>query len=485
MEISITPSHDYIKRELGAPENIRAKLTSLRDEAETKQWTFEVGYTAAMDFPIEKITGMKPPEKWLEKAKQAKVAQQLEEPKKMLLEPCMADAAKFNWADYNGVTPIKDQGACGSCWAFGTHAAFEGSFAILNKAMIDSAEQDTLDCNPDKYGCDGGWWAFQSLIDKGCAKEADYPYTAKKGTCNSGAVRPYQAVSWGYVDSNVEIPSVAALKKALCTYGPLGVAVAVTSAFQAYKSGVFNENSSANINHAITLVGWDDSKQAWRIKNSWGTAWGESGYMWIAYNSNKIGYGASWVQAGNQKPEPTPVCNDGPSLIAYDELYWNDNKQFTSNANVLSVSFTLPKAMYVSIVADASAFFAKGTAPHEFTTGLHSDQDPNKMWTASLRKGSFQAANQHVPVHSSFAMKLPAGTYTYYWKIWVNGYTIGFDSGTLTVLAIPCSMGGKLQMGPGAPGEIVGTMAKGEAMIVARDAGQPNMHVTIDRSAGA
>jgi hypothetical protein len=174
-----------------------------------------------------------------------------------------------------------------------------------------------------------------------------------------------------------------------------------------------------------------------------------------------------------------------PSLIAYDEFYWSANKQFTSNANVLSVTFTLPKAMYVSIVADASAFIAQGTAPQYFRTGLYSDPAPNAMWTASYRQGSFQAANQHVSVHSSYAAKLPAGTYTYYWKIWLSGYTIGFDSGTLTVLALPCSMGGKLQMELAAPGETVRTMAEGDATIVAGDAGRPDLHVTIDRSAGS
>lgn len=97
---------------------------------------------------------------------------------------------------------------------------------------------------------------------------------------------PYKAVAWGYVDSTVEIPSVAALKKALFEYGPLGVTVAVTPAFQAYTSGVFNEGSNADINYAVLLVGWNNSKQAWRIKNSWGKDWGESGYMWIAYTTN-------------------------------------------------------------------------------------------------------------------------------------------------------------------------------------------------------
>ena len=222
--------------------------------------------------------------------------------------------------------------------------------------------------------------------------------------------QPYKAVAWGYVDSTVQIPSVAALKKVLCDYCPLAVAVAVTPAFQAYKSGVFNEGSNQGADHPITLVGWDDSKKAWRVKNNWGTGWGESGYMWIAYNTNQIGYAASWVQA-----KMAPVCEDVPSLIAKSGINWSDNKQFTSNANVLSVTFTLPKEMYVSIVADASAFVATGTATQSFTTGLYSDEAPGAMWTGSLRKGSFQAASQHVPVHSSHAMKLAAGTYTCYW----------------------------------------------------------------------
>jgi cathepsin L len=481
MEISITPSTDYMKRELGASDKIKAELAALREEAAAKQWTFEVGYTTAVDFAIEKITGLKPPANWLKQAAlQNSIAQPLEDAKKIFLGQCVAGASKFNWADYNGVTPVRDQGGCGSCWAFATHGAFEGSYAILNKALIDSAEQDTLDCS-GAGSCSGGWWAYQYLIDKGSAKEADYPYLATKGTCKTGVQRPYKAAKWGYVDGNVEIPSVAAIKKALCDYGPLGVAVAVTSAFQAYKSGVFNEGSTAQVNHGVTLVGWDDSKQAWRIKNSWGPGWGESGFMWIAYNSNKIGYGASWVQANL-----APACENAPSLIANSGISWSENKQFATNANVLSVTFTLPKEMYVSIVADASAFIAKGTAPQSFTTGLYSGESPTTIWTGSLRKGSLQAANQHVPVYSSIAMKLQAGTYTIYWKIWLSGYTIGFDSGMLTVIAVPCSMGGNLQMQiAAAPQGVAGTMIEGDATMMAMDAGRPDLQVTIDRSVGA
>lgn len=478
----ITPTLDYAKRELAAAEKIRTSLKALRGEAAAKHWSFDVGYTSAMDFAVEQITGMNPPEDWLERAQaQNSMAKAFEQPGRAALGSCVATAAKFNWCDYGGVTPVKDQGSCGSCWAFGTHGAFEGSYAILNKSQINSSEQDTLDCS-GAGDCGGGWWAYDYLVRTGSADEANYPYTAVKKACNVGATRPYKATVWGYVNGAVAIPSIAELKAALCKYGPLGVAVAVTPAFQAYTSGVFNENSTADINHAITLVGWDDSKQAWRIKNSWGVGWGESGYMWIAYGCNKIGYGATWVQAS---PAQAPACKEGPSLMAYTEFYWGDaTKQFSTNANVASVTFTLTREMYVSIVADASAFVAKGTPPQSFTTGLYTGESPATMFTASLRKGSFQAASQHVQVHSAYAAKLPAGTYTYYWKIWLGGYTIGFDSGTLTATAVPCSMGGKLQMAQSAAGGLLGVMSEDDAAMVAVAGGLPDQHVTIARSVG-
>ncbi len=479
----ITPFLDYAKRELYATDAIRSALADLRSEAAEKHWTFDLGYTTPMDFDTADITGMKPPQDWLEGAQlQDAVAKTLEEPEPVALGSCVATAAKFNWADYGGVTPVKDQGNCGSCWAFGTHGAFEGSYAILNKVQINSSEQDTLDCS-GAGDCGGGWWAYDYLVKTGSAEEANYPYHAVKETCQSAAVRPYKATVWGYVNSRVAVPSVAELKKALCKYGPLGVAVAVTPAFKAYKSGVFNESSSADVNHAVTLIGWDDSKQAWRIKNSWGIGWGESGYMWIAYGCNQIGYGATWVTA---KPAKAPTCKDGPSLMAYDEFYWGDaSKRFSATANVASVTFTLTREMYVSVVADASAFIAQGTAPGAFTTGLYTGEAANVMFTASLRKGAFQDASQHVQVHSSYAAKLPAGTYTFYWKVWLNGYTIGFDSGTLTATAVPCSMGGRLQAVQAAAGGLQGVMSEDDAAMVAVVGGLPDQHVTVARSGGS
>jgi C1A family cysteine protease len=296
----------YQQRELKAPPEIKLKLDSLREEIRTKNYTFQVGYTKAMDYTIEKITGLVEPPNLPELIrKQKEAAEKLLDQKllKAVSAECSAAAANFDWRKVNGATGVRDQDGCGSCWAFATHGAFEGSYRIRNNLAINSSEQDTLDCNPWGYSCDGGWWAHQYLIDTGSAKELDYPYTAVKGTCKTTVTRPYKAVAWGYVGSGAGVPSVTDLKQALCQYGPLAVAVLVTQAFQAYTSGVFNACATGSVNHGVTLIGWDDAKGAWLIKNSWGTDWGETGgygsergYMWITYNCSSIGYAASWVQ---------------------------------------------------------------------------------------------------------------------------------------------------------------------------------------------
>ena len=97
------------------------------------------------------------------------------------------------------------------------------------------------------------------------------------------------------------IPSVPQLKQAICDHGPISVAVYATPAFIAYTHGVFNEVNTATINHAVMLTGWDEKTGAWHLKNSWSTGWGQSGYMWIRYNSNNVGFAAAWVQAAHNR----------------------------------------------------------------------------------------------------------------------------------------------------------------------------------------
>jgi cathepsin L len=239
-----------------------------------------------------------------------RAANQAANTSKVHREPAPSPAAeRWDWRDRGKVTPVRDEGPCGSVWAFATIAAFESSDAIRNNTPssdIDASEQHLLNCS-GAGSCDGGWWAFDYLIAHGVTTERRLPYRAEKQQCEEIA-GSYRAVAWGYVgDGAAVVPSVPDLKKALCESGPLAVAVRVTPRFTNYRSGVFDENDPGPVNHAVLLVGWDDkkgAKGAWIVKNFWGTGWGQDGYMDIAYGSNSIGYGAAWVRASEAASMP-------------------------------------------------------------------------------------------------------------------------------------------------------------------------------------
>ena len=309
------PQIDYHQRELHAPRRIRSALQQLRKKGEARKWMFTVGYTSAMDYGLPKITGIRLPKNLPQLVRQqnmrAMTVLEAVAPELSAPAECSPGAASFDWRRFNGVTSVRDQGACGSCWAFGTLSAFEAGWRIRNGEEIDVSEQDVLDCS--RVGnCSGGWWAFDYLVNRGAATEAGYPYRAKQGSCTEETARPYKAATWGYVDIGdvKDRAHIDKLKDALCKFGPLAVTVLATEAFQAYTGGdVFNECAAGDINHAVTLIGWDDTRQAWLIKNSWGTGWGdtcgygsERGYMWIAYGCNSIGAYAAWVYPQPKKP---------------------------------------------------------------------------------------------------------------------------------------------------------------------------------------
>ena len=212
--------------------------------------------------------------------------------------------AAFSWVERNKITPVKDQGVCGSCWAFTSAAAMESSIYIRRNLVVDLSEQSILDCS-GSGSCNGGWYGtvFNYYMSKSAVLEKDAPYQGVQRNCVSSPSGDYKVTAWGYLRKDLRKPTVNELKEALCTYGPLAACVEVTNAFQAYKSGVFDEFAKVGIdqiNHAIVIVGWDDKKKAFLVKNSWGTRWGENGYVWVAYDCNNIGYGATWVVIATQ-----------------------------------------------------------------------------------------------------------------------------------------------------------------------------------------
>ncbi len=215
-------------------------------------------------------------------------------------------AGAFSWLDKGKVTPVRQQGICGSCWAFTSTAIFESGYLIMNGSALDLSEQYLLDCAVDRAGmdaggCDGGWYgqAFDFLSGRGEVLERDLPYEGGKDRCRSSPLVDCKIAAWGYVRPDAGIPSIDEMKQALCKYGPIAACVKVTPAFQAYAGGIFDEHAATwgpkDVNHAVTIIGWNDDKKAYLLKNSWGEAWGEHGMMWIEYGCNNVGYGAAWI----------------------------------------------------------------------------------------------------------------------------------------------------------------------------------------------
>ena len=219
---------------------------------------------------------------------------------------CVATRTAFNWRDMNKVSPVKEQD-CGNCWAFAAAGAYESSYLIRNNMTVDSSEQFINDCavadnGEDAGSCNGGLAvkALQYLVKEGGTQETTVPYTGSNSACTNPAT-PYNAVAWNYVEPATDFPTTQQIKEALCLYGALTTRMRVVSSdFVSYTGGVYSENvasDSSGEGHAVVIVGWDDTKGAWLIKNSWGADWGEDGYGWIAYGSNRIGRHTAWIKA--------------------------------------------------------------------------------------------------------------------------------------------------------------------------------------------
>lgn len=304
----------YQQREQQASPAIRQKLAGIRALGADGEMQFEVGYTGVADAPLKQITGLIPlaPTQYQEAlTRQQAMKGQFEEQdrrhrdavKNKLLQmsapsqvmPRAVDYSTlpaFNWADptLNMVTPVRNQGACGSCVVFATLGALESGFVIRQAFpnTNDGSEQFLLDANPS-ITCIGNTTSNVAnfLTSSGTVSESDDPYVAVKRPAPPNALtsRPWRAASWSFVAP----ASALNIKKALTEWGPLYTTINATPAFQLYTSGVFNQSDPGPVNHAVIIVGWDDARQAWRIKNSWGPLWGEQGYAWVRYNSNRIG----------------------------------------------------------------------------------------------------------------------------------------------------------------------------------------------------
>lgn len=195
-----------------------------------------------------------------------------------------------NWCDEGACTPVKDQGSCGSCWAFSSIEAIESAWKIAGNDLVVMSEQELVDCSSStgNEGCNGGWyfWSYDWLKTNKTMKEADYPYTARDGSCQYNADKGITNVpSYGQTKNTGD--NLARLAQQ-----PVNVAVAAgNNVFMNYSSGIItvDDGCPTSIDHAIVAVGWgsENGVQYYIVRNSWGTGWGEGGFVRIQTSTGR------------------------------------------------------------------------------------------------------------------------------------------------------------------------------------------------------
>ena len=258
-------------------------------------------------------------------------------------QPLLGAPAHLNWCEQGGCTPVRDQGGCGSCWAFATVGVLESAIKIKDGQERDLSEQYLVSCNTEGMSCGGGWFAHSyhwfrvppGEPSAGARYEADFPYQATNVPCNPPHAPHETLIGYSYV-AGYTVPPVSDVKQAILDHGPVGTGVCVGSAFHAYTGGVFgtNETCSGIVNHAVVLVGWDDADGVWYLRNSWGTDWGEDGYMRIKWGISMVGWGANYVTY----EAATPTAPSGLTATAVSQaqidLGWTDNSTDESDFHV-------------------------------------------------------------------------------------------------------------------------------------------------------
>ena len=285
----------FTQKELRLPASLKLQLAQLRTDIAKNKYSFTVGATDALDKPDSQLYGeILPPNIGDIAKKQAPFARKIldldkEERERIVkVNPALRgkiyefnivaspSLKKWDWRKQGKVTSVRNQNPAGTCWAFAVTAALESSWLVRNSFNIDGSEQFMVaysgaGTTTGGNRADAAAW----LVSNGTVAEATAPYTASpSASVPSNAATPYDALAWGFVDESNALPSVQKLKQALCEHGPITIGIFADNNLKAYTGGIFDHVDSSNSasNHAVLLVGWDDDKGAWIVKNSWGPA---------------------------------------------------------------------------------------------------------------------------------------------------------------------------------------------------------------------
>ncbi|XP_076844570.1 cathepsin S, ortholog2, tandem duplicate 1 [Brachyhypopomus gauderio] len=264
--------------------NLR-QITIHNLEASLGMHTFDIGMNHMGDMTTEEI---------LKNFAGTRVPSDLKRPSTFVSSAGAPVPDSVDWRTSGYVTDVKNQGSCGSCWAFSAVGALEGQLKKKTGQLLSLSPQNLVDCS-SKYGnkgCNGGFMtkAFQYIIDNGgIDSDAGYPYTAVQGDCKYDPTkRAANCSSYSFTPRGDE----EQLKQAVATIGPISVGIDATRPlFVMYRSGVYSDPTcSQNVNHAVLVVGYGtlNGQDYWLVKNSWGRQFGDEGYIRIARNKGNL-----------------------------------------------------------------------------------------------------------------------------------------------------------------------------------------------------
>lgn len=202
-------------------------------------------------------------------------------------------ASSVNWVKAGAVTKVKDQGDCGGCWSFSATGGLEGANNIATGRLTSLAEQQFLDCDTSNSGCGGGLeyngWSFFKSQNQAICTESSYPYRGQNGACKESSCTigiPAGAISGV---KHVQKGSASSLQSALNS-NPVSIGIqADQDAFQFYSGGVLTGTCGTSLDHSVLAVGYDTGSSYWLVKNSWGSSWGENGYVKLSMSGDKCG----------------------------------------------------------------------------------------------------------------------------------------------------------------------------------------------------